>query len=245
MDVEQRGLFGPDLPLYFRPTPTSRCGHGEDAHRHHVVATEVAIDEQAGGPRRVELEARVLAGEVPKMIALRIGVTAEVVKSYESLYFNFRDQLQALDFIITFAIRKPGPSIRQTSPAEAFVRWLGYGAGGVALDEVAPLLPTILSWDDPERLRDPVDVNNFEGMLMLRLRVLFRVQAIEMSGPLGGLATKNLQEVQEVKDHLATDIQTLAAAENQQNEDRVEDRVVDDRIDVYQQAEQEIIIFAE
>jgi len=54
---------------------------------------------------RYEVEARVIAGETRNAIYLATGLSAEVIHAYENIFFQVRDRLQAVEYIMNHVIK--------------------------------------------------------------------------------------------------------------------------------------------
>jgi hypothetical protein len=84
-------------------------------------------------PRR-ELEARVLAKQTTCEIAARLDLTTDVVEAYERLYFDVRDRLGAVDYIMAVVI---GHNLHDGFAADEIDKVLkvyAYGYGPNVLD---------------------------------------------------------------------------------------------------------------
>ena len=55
--------------------------------------------DQLHNPMRWSIEARILARETDREIAMRIGCGEEIIQAYEALFFNVRDKLNRKDYI--------------------------------------------------------------------------------------------------------------------------------------------------
>lgn len=81
--------------------------------------------------RRCEIESRILAGQSDDVIALRFGLTPEVVATYETLFFAVRERLLQRDWIATVAIHAGA-----CSDIERFLRRYAYFGGPLVLNAV-------------------------------------------------------------------------------------------------------------
>jgi hypothetical protein len=95
------------------------------------IAHEIFV---AGGLRRLELESRLLARESSEEIALKVGVTQEIVDAYEALFFTVRDRIEALAYIVVAAVKKPRSDEPFAPAEERFVRALAYFGGPLVVD---------------------------------------------------------------------------------------------------------------
>ena len=83
--------------------------------------------------RRLELEARLLAGQSDEDIARLVATTAAAVQRYAQLFFDVRGRLRARDYIIHRAIRRGlGPDV--PAGLASFVRGVAYFGGPLVLD---------------------------------------------------------------------------------------------------------------
>jgi hypothetical protein len=85
----------------------------------------------AVGAECAEVEARILAGETFDTISAKVGIPAEVIKTYEALFFDVAGRLRAGDWIWTEAIGSLGAA---TPSEEQSWKIIGYGLGPQALD---------------------------------------------------------------------------------------------------------------
>lgn len=105
------------------------------------AASELANDT---GLRRVEIQARLLAGQTDEQIAERCRVQPEVVACFEKLYFSVRHRLRAIDNLMKHAI---GPGIHQgfgNNEVAQFFGWCALAAGPIAVDLMVERLRDVL-----------------------------------------------------------------------------------------------------
>lgn len=123
---------------------------------------------KASGPKRIELEARLLARQNSIEIAQRQRIPIRVVDLYEQVFFNIRDRMDGHDWIVRWAIGyRPGP---RELPLSVAAKWFGYFAGSLVLEEVLPFC-----LDGGLRLNMPLDVGTPQGRHAARV-----VQAISI-----------------------------------------------------------------
>lgn len=104
-EYRRRGLIGYNMPLY--------------------QAYEVFMRPD-GDRYKSALEGRILVGQDDETIAPKIGVSARTVKWYERMFFNVRDRLENVDYIMSNVI---GPLIGagfENATAELSAKFLGY-----------------------------------------------------------------------------------------------------------------------
>jgi hypothetical protein len=146
-----------------RPRPPRRCSDDQYIQAYYRLVTEYdTTDERrrevleylphiyqahclyhsADAERRQILEARLLTGESDEEIARHFGTTAEVVESYEKLFFNVRDRLQCSDWIHLTTLRRPAAGAANENGAlsdeerGSVYHWVGYYGGPLVLDAV-------------------------------------------------------------------------------------------------------------
>ena len=138
----------------------------EAVQRRWLDLTEAHTLAGVDGPRRWEVEARILAGQIDDEIAKSCNVSAAAVGRFESLFFHVRPFLGASDWISLRAIR-PG-----TPPNLGFAwKHIGYRYGPKVLDVV---IAVSLDEPLPGWVRDlpGTDENGFEERLRLRYRLM-------------------------------------------------------------------------
>jgi len=124
---------------------------------------------EEGGPKRLEIEARLLARQSPGEIAERVGLPAAVVETYEALFFQVSDRLAGRDWITLRAIgRWSGDVI----PA-VLLRGLAYHHGPLMVDVLAPYLAGNV--DPFEYHPDPATL---EGRVVQSLRLVLLAEML-------------------------------------------------------------------
>ena len=115
----------------------ARPGRAED----RAVLAASRLRSEGDARRRLELEARVLAGQPAGAIAARLGLPADVVEAFEKLFFDVRDRLDAPDYIAAVAI---GPALHRhglvVDDAGTLLKVIGYGYGPHVLDVLMAVL---------------------------------------------------------------------------------------------------------
>lgn len=102
-------------------------------------------------PMRYVVEARILAAQNDYDIARRLGIPANVIDTYEKVFFNVRERLENSDYIMTCVI---GPSVHAgLTDRDYDLLWklFGYIYGPVALDS---FISTTTSRFRPENLSE-------------------------------------------------------------------------------------------
>lgn len=94
------------------------------------LATAVLLAEGVHGRLGHVVEARVLAGEPPNVIAAKAGLGVDAVRWYEHLFFDVRRFLDRPDYILHRVVGVPDGAMSETSVWKIF----GYLAGPVGLD---------------------------------------------------------------------------------------------------------------
>lgn len=116
---------------------------------------------------RVEVEARLLAGERTPTVAAKSGLPAPVVGAYEALFFAVTDRLRHPSYVTHVAVRLYAPG-GETDPGR-HVRMLGYQGGPHVLDAVlAAVVAPRPGASDRSELWEPKD------LLLARLAVELR-----------------------------------------------------------------------
>ena len=89
---------------------------------------------------RLELQARLLAGQSPHEIAPRFQATPEAVAAYEALFFAVGDRLGARDYITFAAIDPGGLLVTGTPTTEVLIKLLAYHGGPLVAELVLAVL---------------------------------------------------------------------------------------------------------
>jgi hypothetical protein len=138
-----------------------RLGRSTRTHsaKKHFPDIEVAHGlYREGGAMRVLLEARILARQSPSEIARVTELPSEVIVTYEALFFNVLDRLDAYGWIQARAIGNPAPG--QAPSSEMALKAFAYNGGPLVLDLAIPYLI------GGKKLFDaPPDLSNPEGRL--------------------------------------------------------------------------------
>lgn len=101
-------------------------------------------------PTRWAVEARLLAGESNEQIAARMATDSKVIEAYEAVFFNVRDRLDRLDYIVTVVMADA--VTRGLSERQYDLLWklFGYRGGSHVLDSVISKFSPIAKPDRPE-----------------------------------------------------------------------------------------------
>lgn len=130
---------------------------------------------ERGGPRRLELEARILARQPSEVIAAKLAITPQVVDIFIAHFFDVLGRMSARDWIVVRAIRnQPGDSLADRL-AVVLKTWAYFG--GVERLELA--LP--FCTDGGVRLYLSSDLSTEAGRLEERIRLAILVDAIEIN----------------------------------------------------------------
>lgn len=110
--------------------------------------------------QRGELEARLLTGDTPEEVAASMGLSPELVRWYEQLFFQVRDRLGNVSWIIHQVLGTAAYELSSQSAPEALWRLFAYVGGREVLQAVMMPLSTALaaSRDFPS---SPEQVRNF------------------------------------------------------------------------------------
>lgn len=85
---------------------------------------------------RIAIEARLLAGQNNRTIALKAGTTREAIAAFEALFFNVRDRLANKDYIVQQVI-KPLVIAGLAGIANGLsAKFFGYFGGPIVLDQI-------------------------------------------------------------------------------------------------------------
>jgi hypothetical protein len=126
---------------------------------------------EAGGRTRLVVQARLLAGQAPAEAARLTGVSPEVVNTYEALFFDCRDRLDARDWVLVQAVQREGCCPEE--PRAALIRSFAYQGGPLVLDAV---LPYLLGGRDP--LEPVADLSTPDGRREQALRLAVAVHLL-------------------------------------------------------------------
>jgi len=118
-----RAEFGISTPGYRRRL-MRRLGDVAAAHRIQ------------GGPNgiRLEIEARILARQTAQQIGRRVGLPADVIVTFETLFCNIADRLDASTYISAVVIGEAVPSGTGKPDFASLIKWTAYNGGGGPLD---------------------------------------------------------------------------------------------------------------
>lgn len=117
--------------------------------------------------RRLEIQARLLAGQSAPEMAERTTTPAAVVDAYEALFFQVADRLGAVDWIMGHAIGTKDES------RSILLRKLGYFGGLPVLDAVLPYLV-----GDRDLFAGTLDLTTLEGRIVQSLRFLLLAEVL-------------------------------------------------------------------
>ena len=106
---------------------------------HHPAARTAVLLRQANRGRRIEVEARLLAGQSSEDIGRKTGLDAAVVAWFEAVRFNCRDRLGHPGYVRHTLLGEPPTAIGSGLPLE-LARWYAYFGGPLVLEAVLPVL---------------------------------------------------------------------------------------------------------
>lgn len=122
-----------------------------------------------GGPRHLEIQARLLAGQTVPEVAARVALPEPTVAAFEALFFHVRDRLGAADWITVHALgRGSGDPI-----AAIVLRSCAYYGGLVLLDAVLPYLTGLC-----DLFAGTPDLATTEGKIVQSLRLVLLAEAL-------------------------------------------------------------------
>lgn len=122
-----------------------------------------------GGRRRLEIEARLLAGQPFDDVAERSAVPTAIVQTYEALFFQVLDRLGARDWILLHAIGQG----RADEMNASLLRKFAYFGGPLLLGAVLPYLV-----GDRDPMAGTLDLMTFEGRMVQSLRLVLLVESL-------------------------------------------------------------------
>jgi hypothetical protein len=102
--------------------------------RFHAAEANRLRFASGSGDVRVELEARLLAGQDDSAIAARLELSPGVVAAYERLFFDVRDVLEKPDYIMKVVLGSPAYIALRTDDLATITKYYGYTLGPMALD---------------------------------------------------------------------------------------------------------------
>jgi hypothetical protein len=141
-------------------------GPADEALRRAAVRMPVPlaayrIATEAHGIARHQIEARVLAGEMPAEIAAKHDLAPAVIDCYESIFFDVRGSLAHRDYIAQVIFGSYVGSSKEPWPYHAIWKFAAYAGGPHTLDAVMRLGATL---DKPST---PADLANFWRRLLV------------------------------------------------------------------------------
>jgi hypothetical protein len=83
---------------------------------------------------RFELQSRILANQVQVEIAAKMGLSLDVIATYEDFWWNVRDRLEATSWITHEAIQRRPSGELLPSDIGPFWRWIGFHFGSAVLE---------------------------------------------------------------------------------------------------------------
>jgi hypothetical protein len=128
---------------------------------------------ERSGPTGLLVEARLLMGQDSAEIARLTAVPAPVVDAYEAVFFNCRDRLHAVDWVVCCALGTP-PSAASIGPVKgAALKRFAFFGGPLVLDAVRPYL-----LGDKDLFDPPLDLSTIEGRRMQIIRLAVAVHLL-------------------------------------------------------------------
>jgi hypothetical protein len=164
----------------------------DDASRHARLAAEHPSIYAAhqlhgdGDVKAVELEARLLAGQATDVIDSIVGVSRDVVETYEALFFNVRDRLHARDWITAAAVGWWPFDPARGRDARTVLRAFAYHGGPLILDAVLPYL-----LEGRLRLPPSSDTSTPEGQFDRVIRAAIELETL----PWGAKVDQRLMQI--------------------------------------------------
>jgi hypothetical protein len=128
---------------------------------------------EQGGPRALEAQARLLAGQPPDEVADRTALSGEAVRCYEALFFNVADRLHARDWVTLRVIRRRRSLDELRALADRLLLGFAYFGGVVVLEALLPFLADDLSW-----LWEHPDASTPQGRVAGSLRLIVRLELL-------------------------------------------------------------------
>jgi hypothetical protein len=148
---------------------------------------------------RWELEARLLvANETFESIAAKIGCTVADISCYESLFYNVRDRLDRMGYLLHHALPSRGGASQHDQEVELVWKLVALSGGALALDDVMHVLTRSVV-DDPaylrtyyrEQNRDVVGRQSLIAAITLRARdPMFKLQLMDLNAKYVEIETK-------------------------------------------------------
>ncbi|REJ82673.1 MAG: hypothetical protein DWQ34_24210 [Planctomycetota bacterium] len=141
---------------------------------------------RAGGSTKTALEARVVADEAPKDIAVRSQMSVAGVELFEEVFFDVRQHLNARDWVLCTTIGQIETAADDEQRRERFVKHLAY-AGGPVVAELAlhclgmsGILPEELTLTNADRQRLTRQLALMERMIAERIppKAMLRIAEI-------------------------------------------------------------------
>ena len=101
-------------------------------------------------PTRWGIEARVLAGESDAEIAEKMGTTPEIVSAYVNVFFDVREKLHRLDYVLNVVLSDAVTRGLQERHYDLLWKLMGYRGGPHVLDAVLSRFINIAKPDSPD-----------------------------------------------------------------------------------------------
>jgi hypothetical protein len=157
-----------------------------EAIRHYPDVHAARRLHEGGGPIPLMVQARLLARQSIAEVARFTGTPAEVVSTYEGLFFNVVGCLDAQDWVLVHAIGR-GASAGTADPDTGVVlKSFAYFGGLIVLEAVLPYLVGGKDLFDP-----PLDLSTREGRTEQAIRLAVAAQML----PRGAATDKKLHKI--------------------------------------------------
>lgn len=147
--------------------------------RRHPVAEARALLEPHRRAVRVEVEARLLAGQPAPEIAEATGVGADAVRWHHDAQYHCGDRLHARGYVVHTFLGSVPPTGDPDDPPIEWARWFGYFGGVTQLE---PVLDALRYWQEdrrPQRGGTAAELARRARRLSARAAVLAHSLAVE------------------------------------------------------------------
>jgi len=161
---------------------------------HHPLAQARVLLVQ--GERRIEVEARLLAGQSSTEIAGATGLGIDVIEWYEVACFACRDRLAARGYVVHTLLGSVYAPGNPRQPPFELLGWYGYFLGPLVLDAV---LDTLRHWEADER---SIRGMPYRERVSRRRRMQIRTAILARMLPTSGLSAAQYRRLMEMSDRV-------------------------------------------
>ena len=138
---------------YLRQMMTASPQNGQgSSHLGSSAIGEAQALAHEDGPRRWEVEARLLAGQTDEEIAGHCNLPSQAVAQYEAIFFHVREIRRAIDYLLVHVIGDGPHRGFRDHEVRSFWAWTALAGGPVAVDLLIRTFHEVRKPDQPATL---------------------------------------------------------------------------------------------